>query len=116
MGSKLIKVALLVVLAAALSAPIASAKRYDPPNTFPAAPSNVVAGANAVYTIGCKNGTIPGTTGGDNNNYDYYGNPCNAPVPSSPNLGSTFVPTPTVTGKVCGGNDDYDYYGGACSN
>jgi hypothetical protein len=33
-------------------------------------------GANTLYAIGCANGTIPGTTGGDNNNYDYFGDPC----------------------------------------
>jgi hypothetical protein len=33
-------------------------------------------GANTLYAIGCANGTIPGPTGGDNNNYDYFGDPC----------------------------------------
>jgi len=33
--------------------------------------------ANAVYVTGCKNGTIADrVTGGDNNNYEYFGTPC----------------------------------------
>jgi hypothetical protein len=31
-------------------------------------------GSNTLYAIGCANGTIPGTTGGDNN--DYFRHPC----------------------------------------
>jgi hypothetical protein len=38
----------------------------------------VVSATNKIYAIGCADGTIPGTTGGDNNNYDYYGNPCDS--------------------------------------
>lgn len=35
--------------------------------------------ANAVYVNGCKDGTVPDSvTGGDNNNYDYFGTPCGA--------------------------------------
>ena len=34
-------------------------------------------GLNAAYVTGCANGTIGDRTmGGDNNNYDYYGDPC----------------------------------------
>jgi hypothetical protein len=33
-------------------------------------------GSNTLYAIGCGNGSIPGTTGGDNNNYDYFRHPC----------------------------------------
>jgi hypothetical protein len=119
MARKLIKVALLAVLAAALMAPIASAKRYDPPRTFPGPSSAIVSALSNIYVIGCKNGTIPGTTGGDNNNYEYYGNPCNSPVPSTGSLVGSLTlgaPTPADNNKVCGDNDNYDYYGSACSN
>jgi hypothetical protein len=35
------------------------------------------AGLTTAYVAGCANGTIPDRTmGGDNNNYDYYGDPC----------------------------------------
>ena len=118
MTTKLIKVAALMVLAAALSAPVASAMRFDPPGAFSNQQSAVASVANAVYVIGCKNGTIPGATGGDNNNYDYYGDPCNSHAPSTGNLlGVTLgIPAPVATSKVCGDNDNYDYYGSACSN
>jgi len=117
MASKLIRVTLLVVLAAALLAPLASAKRYDPPGTFPAQSSALTASTSAVYAIGCKNGTIPGTTGGDNMNYDYYGNPCNAPVPANAVIGSVApVVTPVTAPAACADHADYDdYYQGPCS-
>lgn len=36
-----------------------------------------VLAANSVYATGCANGSISDSmTGGDNNNYEYYGNPC----------------------------------------
>jgi hypothetical protein len=36
-----------------------------------------VLAANSVYASGCANGSIPDSrSGGDNNNYEYYGNPC----------------------------------------
>ncbi|MGZ4379935.1 MAG: hypothetical protein ACXVZN_08035 [Gaiellaceae bacterium] len=79
MASKLIKVVLLVVLAAALSTPIASAKRYDPPGTSPAKssgnPRNAPVPPKAVVgRVAPVRTPVPCA---DNVDYDdYYHGPC----------------------------------------
>ena len=45
------------------------------------------ANLSTAYAQGCQNGTVPDrTTGGDNNNYEYYGDVCTASVPTSTDL------------------------------
>jgi hypothetical protein len=78
----------LTIGALAVAAPLAQA---DPPqlepSTFVVGPDGwqgqfvagpIVGNANAEMLGGCAEGTVPGATGADNNNYDYYGDPCSA--------------------------------------
>lgn len=48
----------------------------QPASSQPSTPTLKV-GLNAIYVNGCVSGTIADRTmGGDNNNYDYYGDTC----------------------------------------
>jgi hypothetical protein len=130
MASKLLKVAGLIGLVAALTAPLATARIPEPrPDSPSAVPSSAT---KSVYIDACKNGTMPGLSGGDNNNYDYYGDPCELGAPdaaSGPGGGLTAIGTGaanlndvyavgcangTIPGAGGGGNNDYDYYGDPC--
>jgi hypothetical protein len=134
MAGKLIQTTAAVVLAAALTAPVATAKRARQPVVRPAAPPTQVLDASSIFAIGCTNGTIPGATGGDNNNYDYYGSPCGgaaqltsgAPSPSitpvrSGNVAINPIYTEgcrngTIPGATGGDNNNYDSYGDVCGS
>ena len=75
---KAIVVGVVAGLAALLLAGPAAARIPEGGQTVKhrTAPVSVLA-ANTVYVNGCKNGTIPDRlTGGDNNNYEYFGAPC----------------------------------------
>ena len=76
----------LTIGALAVAAPLAQA---DPPQLEPSAnvvgpdgwqgqfvAGPIVGKANAEMLSGCAEGTVPGPTGGDNNNYDYCGDAC----------------------------------------
>lgn len=70
------------------------------------------------YAQGCQNGTVSDRTmGGDNNNYEYYGDVCTVSVPASPSLavvgasGQTAT-TPTAGPAASDTNTNYEYYGG----
>jgi hypothetical protein len=64
-----------VLLVAPASARIPEGAAARPAHHKTGAPS--VLAANSVYANGCANGSIPDSrSGGDNNNYEYYGNPC----------------------------------------
>jgi hypothetical protein len=78
------------------SAPYGYAMSYTPTKATPKkaakaqsvkAPSsgndNLRAGLSNAYTRGCQNGTISDRTmGGDNNNYEYYGDVCTVSAPA----------------------------------
>ena len=83
-------------------------------------PANVVlrAGLSTAYAQGCQNGTLPDRTmGGDNNNYEYYGDVCAVSVPGSPSLAllaaGDQISAPTASSAVSNDNTDYEYYGSA---
>jgi len=65
------------------------------------------------YTRGCQNGTVSDRTmGGDNNNYEYYGDVCTTSSPVSPaqsvRAGDQAAATPTAGSAD---NTNYEYYG-----
>jgi hypothetical protein len=83
-------------------------------------PDSVVlrAGLSTAYAEGCQNGIVPDRTmGGDNNNYEYYGDVCTVSVPISPSLAllsadaQAAATTPTAGAAVSGDNTNYEYYG-----
>ena len=80
---------------------------------------NLRAGLSNAYTRGCQNGTISDRTmGGDNNNYEYYGDVCTVSVPISPSLAllaasDQRATTPTAGAASSGDNTNYEYYGSA---
>ena len=105
--SAITRVGLVAVACAAVAAPSALAKppvktlygyamSYTPTKATPKkaakaqsvkAPSsgndNLRAGLSNAYTRGCQNGTISDRTmGGDNNNYEYYGDVCTVSAPA----------------------------------
>ena len=75
------------------------------------------AGLSTAYAQGCQNGTLSDRTmGGDNNNYEYYGDVCTVSLPISPSLavrapGDQTAATPTATPAVSDDNTNYGYYG-----
>ena len=76
---------------------------------------NVVlrAGLSTAYAQGCQNGTVSDRTmGGDNNNYEYYGDVCTTSSPVSPaqsvRAGDQAAATPTAGSAD---NTNYEYYG-----
>ena len=77
------------------------------------------AGLSTAYTQACQNGTLPDRTmGGDNNNYEYYGDVCIVSVPLSPSLAllaasDQRAATPTAGAAISGDNTNYEYYGSA---
>ena len=83
-----------------------------------ASSSNLLrAGLSNAYAQGCENGTLPDRTmGGDNMNYEYFGDVCTIPVPTVPSLtarsGSDAVAATPAAGTA-GSNDNtnYEYYG-----
>lgn len=131
MAKKLLEAVGLIGVAAVLAAPLAMARIPEPrPDSPPALPATA---ANGIYALGCADGTIPGPTGGDNNDYDYYANLCNLAAttpggPSSTGGGLTAVVTAaaangvyavgckdgTIPGATGGDNNDYGYYGNPC--
>jgi hypothetical protein len=70
----------VVVAPQALAAPSTHSKKATSRTTVVASTTSagtLRAGLNTAYVAGCANGTIGDRTmGGDNNNYDYYGDPC----------------------------------------
>jgi len=70
---------------------------------------------STAYVQGCENGTLPDRTmGGDNMNYDYYGDMCTLSVPSIPSLRAASdqtAATPAAGPAVSDGNTSYEYYG-----
>ena len=77
------------------------------------------AGLSTAYAQACQNGTLPDRTmGGDNNNYEYYGDVCTVSVPISPSLAllaasDQRATTPTAGAASSGDNTNYEYYGSA---
>jgi len=76
---------------------------------------NVVlrAGLSTAYAQGCQNGTVSDRTmGGDNNNYEYYGDVCTTSTPissaQSVRSGDQAAATPTAGSAD---NTNYEYYG-----
>ena len=70
------------------------------------------------YTRGCQNGTVSDRTmGGDNNNYEYYGDVCTVSAPADPApsvlgaSGQTVTPAAGHTVFMFDNNTNYEYYG-----
>jgi len=78
---------------------------------------NLRAGLSTAYIQGCQNGTLSDRTmGGDNNNYEYYGDVCTVSVPTSPSLAvlassDQKAATPTASPEASDDNTNYGYYG-----
>lgn len=79
---------------------------------------NLRAGLSNAYTQGCQNGTVSDhTMGGDNNNYEYYGDVCTVSAPDDSSLSvraasDQAAAAPTADGVVFTfDNTDYEYYG-----
>jgi len=79
---------------------------------------NLRAGLSNAYTQGCQNGTVSDRTmGGDNNNYEYYGDVCTVSVPADPApsvlgaSGQTVTPAAGHTFFMFDNNTNYEYYG-----
>ena len=73
---------------------------------------------STAFAKGCQDGIVPDRTmGGDNNNYEYYGDVCSVSVPSGSSLelraesGQTAA-TQSAGPVVSDGNTNYEYYGG----
>ena len=73
------------------------------------------ANLSTAYAQGCQNGTLPDRTmGGDNMNYEYYGDVCAVSVPSIPSLRAASdqtAATPAAGPAVSDANTNYEYYG-----
>ena len=80
---------------------------------------NIVVRSNlsTAYAQGCQNGTVPDRTmGGDNNNYEYYGDVCTVSVSVSPSstlraASDQAAATPTAGPAASADNTNYEYYG-----
>jgi hypothetical protein len=76
------------------------------------------ANLSTAYAQGCQNGTVSDRTmGGDNNNYEYYGDICTVSVPVSPSLTALAARDQTAATTNAGpavsdSNTNYEYYGG----
>ena len=74
---------------------------------------------STAFAKGCQDGIVPDRTmGGDNNNYEYYGDVCTVSVPISPSLAllaasDQRATTPTAGAASSGDNTNYEYYGSA---
>ena len=71
---------------------------------------------STAYAQGCQNGTLPDRTmGGDNMNYEYYGDVCTLSVPSIPSLRAASDQTAATPAApaVSDANTNYEYYGSA---
>lgn len=76
------------------------------------------ANLSSAYAQGCENGTVPDRTmGGDNMNYEYFGDVCTGAGPVSQSV--TGLATreqtaadPTAGSAVSDDNADYEYYAG----
>jgi hypothetical protein len=68
MARRLVKAAGLVALVAALTAPVASGFRYDPPGQF-TTPGTARTASSGDHQVNCKNGVASAIA-------HYYGNPC----------------------------------------
>ena len=72
-------------------------------------------GLSTAYAQGCQNGTLPDRTmGGDNNNYEYYGDVCTVSVPTSPSPAVVATAAAATSGSVVfifDDNTNYGYYG-----
>ena len=83
-----------------------------------AASSSILpANLSTLYAQGCQNGTVPDRTmGGDNNNYEYYGDVCTVSVPSPLTLLAARAQTaaaPPAAPASSDENTNYEYYGSA---
>ena len=79
---------------------------------------NLRAGLSNAYTRGCQNGTVSDRTmGGDNNNYEYYGDVCTVSAPADPApsvlgaSGQTITPAAGHPVFMFDNNTNYEYYG-----
>ena len=79
---------------------------------------NLRAGLSNAYTRGCQNGTVSDRTmGGDNNNYEYYGDVCTVSIPADPApsvlgaSGQTITPAAGHPVFMFDNNTNYEYYG-----
>jgi hypothetical protein len=79
---------------------------------------NLRAGLSNAYTQGCQNGTVSDRTmGGDNNNYEYYGDVCTVSASADPALsvlgasGQTVTPAAGRPVFMFDNNTNYEYYG-----
>jgi len=127
------RVGLIAVVCVAVAAPQALAKSsakggkakvakvQSVKKVASSSPDSVVlrAGLSTAYAQGCQNGTLPDRTmGGDNNNYEYYGDVCTVSVPISPDLAlraasDQTAATPSAGRMFFDSNTDYEYYGSA---
>ena len=76
------------------------------------------AALSTAYAQGCLNGTLPDRTmGGDNNNYEYYGDVCTVSVPlNGASLALLATGEPSAAAPPAGrmfydSNTNYEYYG-----
>ena len=75
------------------------------------------ANLSSAYAQGCENGTVPDRTmGGDNMNYEYFGDVCTGSAPVSQSLtglaNAQTAAGPTVGSAVSDDNANYEYYAG----
>ena len=121
------RVGLIAVACAAVAAPQALAKSpvkrgkakvanvQSVKRTASSSNDNVVlrTGLSNAYAQGCQNGTLPDRTmGGDNMNYEYYGDVCTVSAPIGQALAVLSAQSSaTAGGAVSGDNTDYEYYG-----
>ena len=74
---------------------------------------NLRAGLSNAYTRGCQNGTVSDRTmGGDNNNYEYYGDICTVSVPVDPAPSVLGASGQTVTPAAGPAMSESGFYGG----
>ena len=76
------------------------------------------ANLSTAYAEGCQDGTVPDRTmGGDNVNYEYYGDVCTVSVPTSLDLAlraasdQTAAAAPSAGRMFFDSNTNYEYYG-----
>ena len=131
--SAITRVGLVVVACAAVAAPSALAKppvkslygyamSYTPTKAAKvqsvkkAASSsndNLRTDLSNAYTRGCQNGTVSDRTmGGDNNNYEYYGDICTVSVPVDPAPSVLGASGQTVTPAAGPAISESEFYGG----
>ena len=76
------------------------------------------AALSTAYVKGCENGTLPDRMmGGDNNNYEYFGDVCSVSVPTASSqvvrAAGEQTTAPSTAGPAATDNTNYEYYGNA---